>query len=222
MSPGRISVGVILMALGVLFLLDQAGYVHAGRLIGSWWPAAIILVGLVQLVGRPGAPLGPAIIVAVGLVLLVGQLGVVPGGAFNALWPVVLIAVGLSLVLNRVGRGMRNTDSNDRVDRFVAFAGMDLAIRSPAFAGGSLTALFGGINLDLREAQPRPEGATLDVFTAFGGVNIRVPDAWRVNLSGVPLFGALEDKTTGGAANADSPAIDIRATVLFGGVQIKR
>lgn len=221
MSPGRVSVGVILMALGVLFLLDQAGYLNAGRFIGSWWPAVIILVGLVQLVARPGAPVGPGIVVAVGLILLVGQLGFVPGGAFNALWPIVLIAIGLSLLLNRVGRGARHSDSHDRVDRFVVFGGMDLAVRSPGFAGGSLTALFGGINLDLRESALAPDGATLEIFAAFGGINIRVPDAWHVNVSGVPIFGALEDKTAGGAASADSPTIDIRATVLFGGVEIK-
>jgi uncharacterized membrane protein YhhN len=39
---------VVLIALGVLFLLNNLGYTNLslGRLITTWWPVILILVGI--------------------------------------------------------------------------------------------------------------------------------------------------------------------------------
>jgi len=39
---------IVLIALGVLFLLNNLGYTNLslGRLITTWWPVALILVGI--------------------------------------------------------------------------------------------------------------------------------------------------------------------------------
>ena len=222
MSVGRTAIGLVLLALGALFLLEQTGNVDAGTIIGDWWPLVIVLVGALQWTTNPRAPLGPAIIIGVGLVLLVGQLGVVPGGVANFLWPLVLIAIGGSILLNRSGLGIRSASNGAAIDRFVAFGGMELVDQSPHFRGGSLNAVFGGITLDLRQAQLAPEGANLGAFAAFGGVTILVPKGWRVNLSGLPIFGGLDNKTLqNGQLPEDAPTLNIQATVLFGGVDVK-
>jgi len=222
MSPRRITIGLALVALGGLFLLDQAGYVNAGNIIGAWWPLAIVLVGTLHWLAYPRAPLGPAIVTLVGLVLLVGELGLVPGGVFGLLWPFVLVAIGVGIPLNRAGRAGRHADGQASVDRFVAFGGLELVNPSPRFQGGSLTARFGGITLDLREAEVAPEGATLAVLAAFGGVDVRVPRGWRANLGGLPLFGAIENRTLqDGHLSEDAPTLNVQATALFGGVGVK-
>jgi hypothetical protein len=38
--------------------------------------------------------------------------------------------------------------------------------------GRWLTAIFGGITLDLRDARPAPEGASINATVAFGGIDI--------------------------------------------------
>lgn len=59
----RVLVGTILVAIGVLFLLDRADVLDAARVIGDWWPAAIVGFGLVSLAERPVSLLGPALLI---------------------------------------------------------------------------------------------------------------------------------------------------------------
>jgi hypothetical protein len=223
MSPWRITIGLLLLALGGLFLLDQVGYVDdAGRVIGDWWPLVIIVPGVLQLTANPRAWLGPSIVTLIGVALLIGELGLVRGSVFDLLWPLVLIGIGASILLNRAGRVARGGESEDSVDRFVAFAGQEVVNHSTHFHGGSLNAMFGGIDLDLREAELAPEGANLDAFAAFGGVSVRVPKGWRVNVTGLPLFGGLDNKTLqNGHLPEDAPRLNVNATALFGGVEVK-
>ena len=50
----RLIPALVLIALGTLFLLDNLGLggFDAGRLIGTWWPALLILAGVSQLLRR--------------------------------------------------------------------------------------------------------------------------------------------------------------------------
>ena len=91
---------------------------------------------------------------------------------------------------------------------------------SQQFRGASLTAFFGGVTLDLRQAKLAPEGADVDVMTAFGGAQIIVPVGWQVVFSGVPIFGSFEDKTSHAGADATSQ-LRIKGTAMFGGVEAK-
>jgi Domain of unknown function (DUF5668) len=62
--------GATLIAVGVLFLLDRADVLDAGKVIGDWWPAVIVGFGLVTLAERPVSLLGPVLLVTVGVLLL--------------------------------------------------------------------------------------------------------------------------------------------------------
>ena len=51
-DPARVTIGLLIVALGVALLLDRAGVIDAfGR--SNFWPFAIICVGLVKLANRP-------------------------------------------------------------------------------------------------------------------------------------------------------------------------
>ena len=59
------------------------------------------------------------------------------------------------------------------------------------FIGGSAFSMFGGVDVDLRGANIAPmQEVKIDLFTAFGGVTLYVPQGWNVITSGLPLFGA--------------------------------
>ncbi len=221
MKPGRILFGLLLIALGVLFLLDRAGTLEASDTIRDWWPAAIIAVGAVQLFDRPRSLLGPAIVMGVGIVLLLFTLDVVTGSVFAVLWPVLLIAVGLG-ILFRHGGGPRVSaegSSEDVIRATAVFGGHEVASRSPGFRGGSASAVFGGVTLDLREARLDPEGARIDATALFGGVEILVPNGWRVATSGTPIFGGIENKAAG--EPGEGPELRVDALSIFGGTEIK-
>jgi hypothetical protein len=159
----------------------------------------------------------PLILVGGGAVVLLRTTGVID--TVNVLLPAVLILVGLMVLFGR-GLGTRSDTMNDRVNTFNLFSGSEIASNSTAFQGGRVGAIFGGAELDLRRVTLAPD-ANLDVFAAFGGVEITVPQGWRVDMNGFPLFGGFENKTASESLPADAPRLRIDATVLFGGLEVK-
>lgn len=97
--PGRRPpfAGLLLIALGVLFLLGSLGLVDAAGWIAAWWPALLMVVGLERW-RSAGARIAGLALIAAGALLLPFTLGLVPWEIAGRLWPVVLIAVGLWIV----------------------------------------------------------------------------------------------------------------------------
>jgi hypothetical protein len=93
--------GVLLVILGGLFLADQMGVLHIGHVFNVWWPAALIIAGLLNLIEKPAAPFGPLVLLTVGSGLLLANLDVVRFGSVWKLWPLVLIAVGLNILVGQ-------------------------------------------------------------------------------------------------------------------------
>ena len=64
------------------------------------------------------------------------------------------------------------------------------------------------------------DGATLDIFCAFGGVEIIAPRNLRVDVAGTPIFGGFSDKTRGGDGT-HTHTLHITGSAIFGGVEVK-
>jgi predicted membrane protein len=221
MNPGRLLIGVVLIALGVVYLLDRLGVAQAGALIAAFWPLAIIAAGVLQMAVTRRIHLGAVIVVLVGLALLASSLNLLSTNVWQLFWPVVLIALGVLFLAGVVTRGgLHQTDQRDQAHAFSVFGGQRVISESQQFRGASLTAFFGGATLDLRQAKLAPEGADVDVMTAFGGAQVIVPQGWPVVFSGVPVFGSFDDKTSHTGAET-GPQLRIRGAALFGGVEAK-
>ncbi|NDU77115.1 DUF1707 domain-containing protein [Actinomadura sp. DSM 109109] len=85
----------------------------------------------------------------------------------------------------------------------------------------TVTCVFGGAELDFRQAVLRRGEVTLNVTCVFGGVNIVVPPGVRVVGSNFAVFGGTElpeDDTT----DPDAPVIRLTGMLLFGGVSVER
>jgi predicted membrane protein len=216
MNWGRLFFGVVIVAVGTVLLLDNAGVLDAGETFGMWWPAVVLLAGILTFAANPRHWPVALIIVAVGAAFLLSRLDIVDIG--NIIIPAAIILVGLLVIFGR-GLGTR-TEAGDRINSFNVFSGTEIASHSKQFQGGSISAVFGGAEVDLRDAVPAP-GALLDVFTAFGGVEVTVPSGWHVATRGLPLFGGIENATAKEQLGADAPTLAINATVLFGGLEIK-
>jgi len=220
---GRELLGALVIAFGVVFLLDAAGALDAGEAIGDWWPAIVIAVGVAQLAEGRKAYAGPAIVIAAGVVLLLFTTDVLTDDAWAYIWPVILIGVGLALLL-RVGRALPKggPGAGEVLRASGIFSGAEVASSSKSFRGASLTAIFGGVTLDLREAHPEPEGARVKATAAFGGVDILVPHGWSVAVRATPILGGVDDHTDRAeVAPEGAPRLDVDAVALFGGVDIK-
>jgi hypothetical protein len=98
------------------------------------------------------------------------------------------------------------------------FDGEDIANRSAAFRGGTTTCWYGGQRLDLRQATLAEEGATLRVRCLFGGVQVLVPETWRVQVRSIPIFGGVQNASLG--PGGGGPLLTIEAFCAFSGVSI--
>jgi predicted membrane protein len=102
------------------------------------------------------------------------------------------------------------------------FGGPKIVSTARHFQGAWLTGIFGGVTLDLRDAHPAPEGATVNATVVFGGVQVIVPRGWRISLRSTPILGGVEDKTDHSQPPAaDAPTLHVDAVTVFGGVEIK-
>ena len=219
MNRGRLLVGFVLIALGVLFLLDQNDVLDSGDLISDWWPIVFVVAGLLYVSLSPRHIMVPAVLVIIGLALLARSLDFVPDWLQTVFWPVVLVAIGLWVIFG-TGFGSGSVQRGDRVNSLVAFFGREVSNESQQFGGGSVFTIFGGTDVDLRRARPIPDGAAMDVIVAFGGVDIVVPEGWRVDVKGIPLFGGWSNKTNREFAGIDAPVLSVEALVAFGGLEI--
>jgi hypothetical protein len=224
-DPGRLLVGLSVVGLGVLFMLDAAGVLDAGRAIDRWWPAVIVAGGLLTLAERPPSVYRGLVLTAIGTILLLFTTDTLGESAWDYVWPAAIVLAGLVILSHWRGRavGAPVRDDADEVVRATAiFSGPHVASTATRFRGAWLTALFGGVTLDLRGAGLDPGGAAVNATVVFGGVEILVPRGWRISVRSTPIFGGVDDKTDKSVQLDDTaPTLRVDAVALFGGVDIK-
>jgi hypothetical protein len=84
----------------------------------------------------------------------------------------------------------------------------------------SAVAVFGGMELDLREAELPAGGLRLSAVAVFGGIDVTVPEGTRVELSGFSLFGGRKVHEGDGYAGPDAFVLRVHAVAVFGGVNV--
>jgi predicted membrane protein len=105
------------------------------------------------------------------------------------------------------------------------FGGVERRVVTQDFRGGTINAIFGGVELDLSHAVMQQPQAEIEINAIFGGVELRVPENWQVISSGQAIFGGYDDKT--GSADQPEPGdpakkiLLLTGSVVFGGVDIK-
>jgi len=220
---GRLLIGLTVLTLGVLFVLDAAGVLDADKAIDDWWPSLIVAAGVLTLAERPPSIVRGALLTGVGAVLLLFTTDLLEKDAWDYVWPALLIAGGLLIIARWSGRTIaRDANQEDVIRSTAVFGGPKLVCNSKRFRGAWLTAIFGGITLDLRDALPVAGGATINATAALGGIDILVPKGWRISIRSTPILGGLDDKTDHSEPpDPDAPTLHVDALTILGGVDIK-
>ncbi|MEE9167859.1 MAG: DUF5668 domain-containing protein [Candidatus Neomarinimicrobiota bacterium] len=214
----------LLIVIGFLFLTHTLNIFNFGKVVATWWPLVLIVIGFSKL--RRESKTGGALLFVLGIVFLSATLDIVNWGNVFRFWPLVLIFIGVSLLLKRRGgpwgvvKGSEQR-SEDAVKTSAILGGVSRVVSSSSFRGGEVMALFGGVELDLREVKVSPEGCELNLTALFGGVEVIVPRDWRVSISGTPILGGIEDKTRFTREEEKETAVTCRCTVAFGRVEIR-
>lgn len=109
--------------------------------------------------------------------------------------------------------------NKDRLNEDIVFWGADFNVKSENFSGGSIDTVFGGFKLDLREAKLSEGNSTLEVNAVFGGGEVIVPKDMRVEVETSAFMGGVTNQTSNSAASGST--LKIKATAVFGGIEIK-
>ncbi|PUZ24540.1 hypothetical protein GA0116948_105174 [Chitinophaga costaii] len=113
------------------------------------------------------------------------------------------------------------TTDDDYVYGSAIFSGTQKTVLSKHFQGGNLTAMFGGLEVNLMQADFSGT-AVLHVTVFCGGAEIIVPGNWTVRLDETTLFGGSEDSRPASLLSPDpSKVLIIRGSCLFGGLEVK-
>jgi hypothetical protein len=182
-----------------------------------------------------------------GGLLLAQNFGYVRGTGWQVFWPVILIFLGLSFLFRSrwrdaippgvpgvSGDGLPNPVSSplsnagaggtNVLNETTVFGGINRRIDSQEFEGGHLSAVFGGIELDLRKANTKRDEIVIEANAVFGGIELTVPEHWRVTVQGAGVFGGYDDQThpsPTAAADEKHPHLIMTGSAVFGGVSVK-
>jgi predicted membrane protein len=214
----RTALALVLISVGLIFTLDNAGVLGPGG-GGRWWPLFLIGVGIVKVRqpredGQRAA--GMAFLLLGGLFLLTSIL------ASGSSWSLLMVAFGVFLLRQGVEgpRVEAVAVSNSPYLEDMALIGyLKRSHYSVDFRGGSVTAVMGGVELDLRKAALTSGTAYLDVVAFWGGIEIKVPTGWTVDARVVPVMGAFENKVDS-LSVAGGPRLVVRGYAIMGAVAI--
>jgi len=154
-------------------------------------------------------------------------------------WPIIIIFIGLVMIFkpkrSRDGVWRRwnekhqeqfsamnsqNTEE-DFINAVTIFGGAKKVIISKDFKGGETTTFFGGVEINLTQADINGR-AELELTQVFGGTKLVVPSNWKIQTEElVSVFGGLDDKRKNITTPDPDKTLVLKGTCIFGGIDIK-
>lgn len=211
--------GAIVVIGGLVLLLDTTGLLETGSVL-NYVPTLFVLLGVYALVKSEFRNLfGPLLVIVLAGAWQVAALDLVPEADLLSFWPALIIIFGVSLLF---GRRRTSTEEIDRPseDGLAVFGGRNQRVTSSQFAGADLTALFGGYELDLRDAAVGDRPARINAVAMLGGIEIIVPRGWNVRIDVLPIFGGVEDERPRRDEEHEEVDLIVTGFVAFGGISV--
>lgn len=223
--PAQVVFGGLLLSIGLLLFLRNLGYLSGEA--WRFWPLLFIAVGSLKLASATNPfdrLLGLGLLAFGALRIAATYLGLEVGVV--DILATLLVIFGAAIAW----RGIRGPAANescraeiarDHISAMAFMGGYGPKCTSQQFRGGDVSVLMGGIEMDLRQSSMSPQRpAVLDVFVMWGGVEVRVPDDWVVELRGTPILAGFEDKTRPIPGPIEKRLI-VRGVAIMGGIEIK-
>ena len=82
-------------------------------------------------------------------------------------------------------------------------------------------AFWGGVMLDLRDAEFEGDEIVINATAIMGGIEIIVPEGMPVDVGGFQLMGGIDDKTADVPVIHGMPIVRVKGFALMGGIDVK-
>jgi predicted membrane protein len=190
----------------------------------GWWTLFIIIPCGISLI-QNGFRLWTLAGLIVGIMLLLSSRDMIDGDVLGKLIaPMIFVLIGLSMIFKNLFHGDHGFHSNVKYqggssEHAAVFSGNKHQVTGEKFFGTTISAVFGGFELDLRNAIV-DEDVVINATAVFGGIDIFVPSNVKVKVSNVPIFGGVDNKAFK-SPDPNAPTIFINSTCMFGGIDIK-
>lgn len=217
--------GIVLIAIGVVLGLNAFDITNIDLFFDGWWTLFIIIPCFIDLF-KDKDKTGNIVGLVIGIFLLLSCQELID---FSILWkmvvPIVLILIGLSFIFkntfNDSAKKIKEINSKNKENDkeiLAVFSSQKVNVGDEKFEGSSISCVFGGVSLDLRDAKITSD-IVINATSVFGGIDILVSDNVTVKVNSTSIFGGVDNKRENNSDNGK--IIYVNATCLFGGVDIK-
>ncbi|HLP44486.1 MAG TPA: DUF5668 domain-containing protein [Candidatus Kapabacteria bacterium] len=191
---GRFFWGIIITAVGTLFLLNNLHYLHFG--IEALWPVLIIIIGFEFIRG------------SLSMRRIENKWKTISDKDKEKFGPGCC-------------SGFFGVESEDADFIYIkaTLGGGKHKFTNQKLTGGKVSTVMGSCEIDLRNAEMEGDSMELEISSVMGGIVIWVPKHWQVVIHGAPLMGSIENKTT--PPGNPVKRLFIKGSVIMGGVEIK-
>ena len=220
--------GIAIIALGIIFGANALGLFTLNVFFDGWWTLFIIIPSIISLF-TDKEKFSSLAFLATGIILLLAAQNVFSYEvAWKTILAVFLIMIGLSIIFKTIFHSNNDKEvdkkihelKNDKVmdSQTAIFSGNERIYNDEAFTGSNIVAVFGGVELNLKNAKFTKD-TVIKAFCLFGGIDIIVPDDIQVKIRSGFIFGGFSDERKDISAKSKH-TIYIDAAGGFGGINI--
>ncbi len=206
MKNNNIVVGSIIIALGIIIGGNYIGIWELNLFFDGWWSLFIIIPSIVGLCKKQW--ISGVFGLFVGFILLFSANGLLD---YALVAPLFLIVLGIVIILPKNHKSALGSNKE-----YNAMFSSNDGVYEGVLENISTSAIFGGLNLNLKNATVK-EDVVIECVCIFGGVEIIAPDNVYIEVKGYPIFGGIDNKTT----STRKTKIHLNCTCVFGGIDIK-
>lgn len=209
--------GLVFIAIGLLVGGKVLGFWEFSVFFPGWWTLLIIIPCLVSMIKKGPGPVSTLFLLW-GVLLLLERNGVIEDDLLGKiLVPTIFLVIGVFILVGSFFSGTKRHYKGDKSFSATFAGNVIMPEETEPFQGCEADAVFGGLDLDLRNATIE-DGAVIEASAIFGGIDIKVPAGVSVKVKRTELFGGAKSHVSN---HSGQPVLYVNALCMFGGVDIK-
>lgn len=223
--------GFALLAVGLFILLRRFDLFFF-----EWhtmWPWILIVIGTAIGVKSKFRNNASWVLILIGVFHLVPVFTIFGVTSTALALPGLLIAIGLLIIFNPSKKKFGSRRCEDKIKTFtnnsseldvdVTFGGHKELITSKSFRGGRISSTFGGVEINMMNADTSEKYINLNLDITFSGAELIVPSHWIIqNNIDTTLAGVEDKRSVVTQPNAENTiTLVLAGSCTFGSIEIK-